>query len=93
MRESDPSSGNATYDASDIYYDGQYLQNNAGWHAEDSPWKARQIDKILAHNNIAPQLIAEVGCGAGEILKELSINYPKANFVGYEAIAAGLPDL
>ncbi|MGE5615398.1 MAG: class I SAM-dependent methyltransferase [Bacillota bacterium] len=67
-----------------IYTDGTYLRNNPAWHQDDSPWKARQIAKLLERNGVSPRSIAEVGCGAGEILRELSREYPQARCVGYE---------
>ena len=56
----------------DIYRSGKYLEAQKTWHAEDSPWKAGQIKKILDKNKIQPKSIAEIGCGAGSILDELS---------------------
>jgi hypothetical protein len=68
-----------------IYDDGTYLYNNPTWHEEDSPWKARQIEKILKKNNIVPSTICEVGCGAGEILNCLANCYgDHVNFSGYD---------
>ncbi len=71
-------------DAADIYVDGTYLEHNATWHVEDSPWKARQIQTILSKNHIQPKTVCEIGCGAGEILRQLSLKMPDANFCGYE---------
>lgn len=70
----------------DRYNDGDYLANNTSWHAEDSPWKAGQIEKFLLKNQIAFDTLCEVGCGAGEILQELSQKPPfkHAKFTGYE---------
>lgn len=48
-----------------------YLKNNPSWHVEDSPWKAKQILKMLNKNPIKPKSIVEVGCGFGEILNQL----------------------
>jgi len=70
--------------ADDIYRDGQYLTKNPTWHAEDSQWKARQIEKILHKNGIVPRSVAEIGCGAGEILIQLQKAYPEARYSGYE---------
>jgi hypothetical protein len=56
----------------DIYRDGTYLETFPTWHGEDSVWKAQQIKKILEKNALTPATICEVGCGAGEILKQLS---------------------
>ncbi|MBC8111019.1 MAG: class I SAM-dependent methyltransferase, partial [Verrucomicrobia bacterium] len=63
----------------------EYLQNNPGWHIEDSPWKAKQILKILNKNELQPQNLVEIGCGAGEILNQLHQQMNnKVNFYGYE---------
>lgn len=55
-----------------IYQDGTYLSNTGTWHAEDAHWKALQIKEIIQKNMLQPKTIAEIGCGAGEILQELS---------------------
>ena len=55
-----------------IYEDGTYLESNPSWHEEDSPWKAKQIKKIIEKNALNPNKICEVGCGTGEILNQLS---------------------
>ncbi len=55
-----------------IYTSGKYLETTQTWNAEDSPWKADQIIKIICNNRLHPQTIAEIGCGAGAILDELS---------------------
>lgn len=66
------------------YLDGAYLAKNQTWHAEDSAWKARQIEQILARHGIRPRTVAEVGCGAGAILHHLASVMPLAHFTGYE---------
>jgi SAM-dependent methyltransferase len=73
-----------TKDASKMYTDGTYFDNNKTWHVEDSPWKAKQIQAIIEKNNIPITSICEVGCGAGEILKQLSQTIPRVCFTGYE---------
>jgi len=60
------------------------LVNNKTWHVEDSRWKAKQILTILSDNNISPKTICEVGCGAGEILKQISSTMPSTSLFGYE---------
>lgn len=77
-----PGSGSAA--VGEIYADGTYLEKNATWHVEDSPWKAAQICELLSRNHIAPATVCEIGCGAGEILRQLSDRYPAARFFGYE---------
>jgi SAM-dependent methyltransferase len=67
-----------------IYDDTSYLANNPDWHVAESPWKAQEIHEMLAKNNLAPKTIAEVGCGAGEILIQLEKRLPNCSFVGYE---------
>jgi 2-polyprenyl-3-methyl-5-hydroxy-6-metoxy-1,4-benzoquinol methylase len=64
---------------------GEYLKNNPTWHVEDSPWKAKQIIKMLNRNPINPKSIAEIGCGAGEILNRLYLSMPNdISFTGYD---------
>jgi hypothetical protein len=64
---------------------GKYLENNPTWHVEDSPWKAKQIAKILKRNPINPKTIAEIGCGAGEILNQLHLSMASdVYFTGYD---------
>ena len=68
-----------------IYTDGTYLRNNPDWHVDDSPWKARHIARMLERNRLAPMSVCEVGCGGGEILRNLSTELdPRARFFGYE---------
>jgi SAM-dependent methyltransferase len=71
---------------SEIYLDGKYLQNNQSWHQEDSAWKALQIEKIISKNISTISSIAEIGCGAGRILAELSKKelLNNAQFQGYD---------
>jgi len=68
----------------EMYTDGTYLENNPTWHVQDSPWKANHIKTIIDRNGLNPNSVCEVGCGAGEILKQLSGHYPETEFYGYE---------
>jgi predicted TPR repeat methyltransferase len=70
-----------------IYSDGSYLKSNPGWHVEDSPWKAQQVLRMLKHHHICPHTVAEIGCGAGEILRQLSLNLPETTFSGFDISA------
>lgn len=68
-----------------IYTDGTYLTNNPDWHADDSAWKAGHIATMLERHGIVPASVCEVGCGAGEILRELSVRLaPGTRFIGYD---------
>lgn len=68
------------------FNNGDYLTKNIDWHVEDSPWKAKQINKIISRNTLMPETICEIGCGAGEILRQLSMmkDYGNTSFIGYE---------
>lgn len=52
-----------------IYTNQEYLKKNPTWHDEDSPWKASQVMELLGRNNIEIQKVAEIGCGAGGVIK------------------------
>jgi SAM-dependent methyltransferase len=69
-----------------IYKSGAYLENTKSWHAEDSRWKAAQIKAIINKNALRPESIAEIGCGSGSILDELSrlTDLKSARFEGYD---------
>jgi len=78
--ESKPSIGHS---AIERYTTETYLNQNPTWGVEDSAWKARQVENILKRNKLQPQTFGEIGCGACEILKQLSVVYPRAEFAGY----------
>src|SRR6266516_5739078 len=68
-----------------LYTSGDYLKKNPTWHVGESPWKAREIIRMMVRNNLAPKTVCEVGCGAGEILKRLQMNMDDScTFWGYE---------
>ena len=69
----------------EIYTSGTYLEKWPTWHNEISPWSARQIFCMMKRNNIAPKTICEVGCGAGEVLRQLQLRMnDECTFRGYE---------
>ena len=69
----------------EMYKDGRYLELNPTWHAEDSPWKAKQVFEMIRRNNLQPNYICEVGCGAGEILSQLQLLLSgPVSYTGYE---------
>ena len=54
-----------------IYVNGEYLAKNPLWHLEESEWKAAQITRMLQKNQLSPTTVCDVGCGAGEVLRQL----------------------
>lgn len=68
-----------------IYRDGTYLEANPEWHEGDSSWKAGHIRAMIARNDLAPDAVAEIGCGAGEILNILHNAYQgRVAMTGFE---------
>jgi len=67
-----------------IYESGEYLAHNPTWHVEDSEWKASKVLQALERLKIAPASLCEIGCGAGEILRQLHSHLPDCKFTGYE---------
>lgn len=67
-----------------MYVDGAYIQKHPSWHVEDSQWKAQQAVKILSRNSIVPKTIADVGCGAGEVTRCVSLAFPDAQCQGFD---------
>ena len=68
-----------------IYQTGEYADRNPTYHVEDSAWKASQILRMIEKHALRPKTICEVGCGAGEILKQLQSTLPAdTRFFGYE---------
>jgi 2-polyprenyl-3-methyl-5-hydroxy-6-metoxy-1,4-benzoquinol methylase len=69
----------------DFYTKGEYFNQTPTWHEEHSPWKAKEIKKMIERNKLQPMSICEVGCGAGRILYELYLELPNnVFFTGYE---------
>jgi SAM-dependent methyltransferase len=58
--------------SNDLYTSGEYYKNNPDWDIADAKWKTDVIFRLLQKNNIKVTQVAEVGCGAGENLVELS---------------------
>src|ERR1700730_4372675 len=68
-----------------IYQTGEYVEKNPTYHVEDSAWKAVQVLKLIEKHSLSPRTVCEVGCGAGEILRQLQLSLPAdTRFFGYE---------
>lgn len=76
----------STQEMEDIYTSGKYLEVTRSWHAEDSRWKACQVKAMIDANHLQPKSIAEVGCGSGSVLNELSAltDLQSVHFEGYD---------
>lgn len=69
----------------DMYITGEYLKHNPTWYVEDSAWKAEHIYRLIQKHELKPTTICEIGCGCGEILRQLQNKMPKiCLFTGYE---------
>src|SRR5215207_4119242 len=68
-----------------IYRSGEYARSNPTWDVEDSPWKARQVLKMIEKHRLEAKSVCDVGCGAGEVLNQLHKLLPNdIEFYGYE---------
>ena len=64
---------------------GEYLDKAPHWHTDDSMWKANCVRQMLQRNCVVPRIIGEVGCGTGEVLRQLQLNMdPQCRFFGYD---------
>jgi 2-polyprenyl-3-methyl-5-hydroxy-6-metoxy-1,4-benzoquinol methylase len=71
--------------ATDAHLNGDYLRKNSTWHVEYSPWKAQNVHRMIRKHNLRPQSICEVGCGAGEVLRQLQLRMdPHCVFSGFD---------
>lgn len=68
----------------DRYLDGNYLSQNPDWDRGDSLWKAELVKFMLRKHKINPKSICELGCGAGDILRNLQLSYPNSEIYGYD---------
>jgi SAM-dependent methyltransferase len=59
-----------------IYRDGNYLKANPSWHVEESPFKVKQIVRMMNRQNLVPRTVCDVGCGAGLVLADLQTHFP-----------------
>lgn len=62
-----------------------YARQNPTWDVEDSAWKAGHVLRVLRRNQLWPSTIADIGCGAGEVLSKLADELPQTDrLVGFE---------
>jgi len=73
----------------DRYTGDEYVASNPDWHVADSAWKADRVLELLGAEPV--ETVCEVGCGAGEILRQLHDRMPATRrLVGYEIAQAPL---
>jgi SAM-dependent methyltransferase len=71
--------------ADTIYQTGEYFAKHPTYHVEDSAWKAEHIFRLIRKNNLQPRTVCEIGCGAGEVLRQLQLLMSdEVQFEGYE---------
>ena len=74
-----------------VFVSGQYLEKIPQWHTEDSSWKAKGVLEMTKRNCLSPHTIGEVGCGAGEVLRQLQLQMdPECLFFGYDIAPAAI---
>ncbi len=67
------------------YAEGGYLDANPTWHAEDSAFKTGELVALLQRRDLRPARVLDVGCGAGEVLRQLRPHLDAdATLVGYD---------
>jgi SAM-dependent methyltransferase len=72
---------NSTFEK--LYTGGAYLEKNPLWHTEESSWKAENVMRMVNRHKISARTICEVGCGAGEVLKQLQQRFDdECDFLG-----------
>lgn len=58
---------------------------NPQWHADEAPWKAKHILRMLDFQQLKPRRVGEVGCGTGEVLKQLQLSMDAhCTFTGFD---------
>jgi len=67
------------------YTDGSYLKQKPTWDDEYAPWKAAMIAELMERNQLKPESVMEVGCGAGGILTFLQTQFLEVSqWSGYD---------
>ena len=69
----------------DIYRSGAYQELAPSWHIDESAGKAEVISRLLKSHQLTPHTLCEVGCGAGEVLRQLQSELPDdCELTGYD---------
>lgn len=77
-----------SFSSNDLYTSGEYFKKKPTWDDEDTEWKAGIIAKLIKLNHVIINDAIEVGCGAGGVLRHLSLLFPSAkSWKGYDISA------
>lgn len=68
----------------EMYKDGEYAKNNPEFGDDNAVWKVKNALKAIKENDLKPEDIAEVGCGAGKILLSVAEEIGAKKGLGYE---------
>lgn len=68
-----------------MYANGRYAAQNPTYHVEHGAWKAAQVRRMLARHAMEVRTVCEIGCGAGETLRQLQLAMAEhTRFYGYD---------
>ena len=56
-----------------VYVSGEHLERNPDWHVYASAWKGQHVMRLVRRHHLAAHTVGEVGCGAGEVLRQLQL--------------------
>ena len=66
----------------DLYTSGAYAARHPSWHVEESPWKAKEILRLMRRHRLAPRTVCEVGYGAADFGRLQSVRLSKVTCSG-----------
>jgi hypothetical protein len=68
-----------------VYVSGEHLEKNPDWHVYASAWKAEHVMRLACRHHLSAHTVGEVGCGAGEVLRQLQLQMGSScTFSGYD---------
>ncbi|MEO6916436.1 MAG: class I SAM-dependent methyltransferase [Chitinophagaceae bacterium] len=72
-------------EGNNMYTGDEYLGKNPDYHLEDAGWKAGLILGMMNKNKVFPKGIADLGCGAGGVIKQMArVMSSSVCFYGYD---------
>jgi|SRR5687767_1539227 len=68
-----------------LFLTDEYFEKIPLWHTDDSSWKSKDVLRMMHRNSLSPRVVGEVGCGTGEVLRQLQAQmHPECIFRGYD---------